>query len=119
MKRKLLAAVAVVGALVMASAASAAITITAESAAAGNAALGNGVANGALLADGMVMIDNFGDGGGPQTPLAGFTFSPQVFLQGGGVAGYIRNGAGPPQLLSGESAPPPIYPALAGGSAKL
>lgn len=112
MKTKLFAAVAAVGFVAIASAASAAITITSENATTGNHALGDGVADGALLADGMKMIDNFGDGSDAQTPIAGFTFVPQVFDQGGGVAGYIRNGAGPPQLLGGESAPPPIYPGV-------
>jgi hypothetical protein len=85
------------------------ITIGSENATTGNTALGHGVVNGALLADGMTMIDNFGDNSGPQTPLAGFTFTPQVFAPGGGVPGYIRSGADTPQLLDGESAPPPIY----------
>ncbi|MGZ3378037.1 MAG: Npun_F0296 family exosortase-dependent surface protein, partial [Phenylobacterium sp.] len=112
MKIKLFTAAAAAAVFAIAGSAAASITITSENATTGNTALGDGVANGALLADGMKMIDNFGDGGGAQTPIAGFTFNPQVFDQGGGVAGYIRNGAGPPQLLSGESAPPPIYPGV-------
>jgi len=108
MKLRIFAAIAATGFLA-ASAASAAITITAMAAAPGDAALGHGIANGGTIATGETMIMNFGDNGGPQTPLAGFSFSPQVFDQDGGVAGYIRNGAGPPQLLSGESAPPPVF----------
>ncbi len=107
--RASLAAVAAVGFLAMAGSANAVITITSINAAPGDAALGHGVANGAALANGHIMIDNFGDNGGAQTPIAGFTFNPQVFNQNGHVGGYIRNGAGPPQLLGGESAPPPIY----------
>jgi hypothetical protein len=110
MKIKLFTVAAAVSLLVSGGAASAAITITSEAAGPGNAALSDGVADGQALpgVPGEVMIDNFGDNGGPQTPLAGFSFAPQVFVQGGGSAGYIRNGAGPPQLLSGESAPPPL-----------
>ena len=91
-----------------AGAASATVTITSISSAPGDAALGHGVLNGGTLANGQVMIDNFGDNGGAQTPIAGFSFTPQVFDQDGGPAGYIRSGLGPPQLLGGESAPPPI-----------
>jgi hypothetical protein len=112
MNTKLFAVATAAAVMLTAGVAQAAIIIGSENAGPGNAALGDGVANGALLADGMMMIDNFGDGGGPQTPLPGFSFNPQVLAQGGGVPGYIRNGAGPPPLLGGESAPPPIFPGV-------
>jgi hypothetical protein len=87
-----------------------AFTITSEAAALLDPALGHGVANGGTLANGQTMIDNFGDNGGSLSPISGFTFSPQVLNQNGGLIngepGYIRSG---PALLSGESAPPPIY----------
>lgn len=102
--RSILAAVAAAGFLATAGSASAIITITSTADAL------DAVANGAALPSNgaYTMIDNFGDGGGSQNPVGGFTFSPQVFDQDGGVGGYIRNGAGPPQLLGGESAPPPV-----------
>ncbi len=108
MKFHAFAAVAAVAAL-WAGAASATITVSSIASAPGDAALGHGIANGAALGNGQIMIDNFGDNGGAQTPIAGFSFNPQVFDQDGGPFGYIRSGGGPPQLLGGESAPPPRF----------
>ncbi len=108
MKTKLLAAAALAGAVAAAGAAHASITIKSTENAIEN------VANGAALSSTpagigpQIMIDNFGDNLGSQTPILGITFTPNVFDQDGGSAGYIRNGFGPPQLLTNESAPPPV-----------
>lgn len=104
--RSVLATAAILGFVAYAGAASA-LTISAYAANPSNTVLADGVANGGTLFNGQIMIDNFGDNGGPQTPLAGFSFSPQTFAQGGGLGGYIRQGS--PGLLSGESAAPPLF----------
>ena len=109
MKIKLFTVAAAVSLLVSAGAASAAITITSEAAGPGNAALSDGVADGQALpgVPGEVMIDNFGDNGGPQTPLAGFSFAPQVLVQGRRPADRATSAPGPPLGSSAASAPPP------------
>src|ERR1700742_1494402 len=83
MKTRVMMAVAMAAGLAAsAGAAGATIAISSENAGPGNTALGDGVINGGLLADGMVMIDNFGDHGGSISPLTGFTFVPEVVAQG-------------------------------------